>query len=58
VQLIQYWGDEKYYMGNLSCKLCGQITFDNKHINQRTGKKIPLDPETNEPHEVILQLYK
>jgi hypothetical protein len=24
--------------------------FDNKHISQRTGKKIPLDPATNEPH--------
>jgi len=36
---------------SLSCKLCGQpITFDNKHISQRTGKKIPLDVETNEPH--------
>jgi hypothetical protein len=27
------------------------ITFDNKHISQRTGKKIPLDPGTNEPHD-------
>jgi hypothetical protein len=25
--------------------------FDNKHISQRTGKKIPLDPTTNEPHD-------
>ena len=23
---------------------------DSKHISQRTGKKIPLDPGTNEPH--------
>jgi hypothetical protein len=30
------------------------ITFDNKHISQRTGKKIPLDPNTNEPHDVII----
>jgi hypothetical protein len=29
----------------------GQSTFDNKHISQRTGKKIPLDPGTNEPHD-------
>ena len=37
---------------SLSCNLCGQpITFDNKHISQRTGKKIPLDVETNEPHD-------
>ena len=37
---------------SLSCRQCGQlITFDNKHISQRTGKKIPLDPDTNEPHD-------
>ena len=39
-------------MSSLSCRLCGQpITFDNQHISQRTGKKIPLDPGTNEPHD-------
>ena len=39
-------------MSNLSCRQCGQpITFDNKHISQRTGKKIPLDIATNEPHD-------
>jgi hypothetical protein len=39
-------------MSSLVCRLCGQpITFDNKHISQRTGKKIPLDPGTNEPHD-------
>jgi hypothetical protein len=39
-------------MSSLSCRLSGQpITFDNKHISQRTGKKIPLDIETNEPHD-------
>jgi hypothetical protein len=39
-------------MTSLSCRQCGQpITFDNKHISQRTGKKIPLDVETNEPHD-------
>jgi hypothetical protein len=37
---------------SLVCRQCGQpITFDNKHISQRTGKKIPLDPGTNEPHD-------
>ena len=37
---------------SLVCRQCGQpITFDNKHISQRTGKKIPLDIETNEPHD-------
>ena len=39
-------------MSSLVCRLCNQpITFDNKHISQRTGKKIPLDVETNEPHD-------
>jgi hypothetical protein len=39
-------------MSSLSCRQCGQpITFDNKHISHRTGKKIPLDPGTNEPHD-------
>ena len=39
-------------MSNLSCRLCGEaIKFDDKHISQRTGKKIPLDIETNEPHD-------
>jgi hypothetical protein len=32
--------------------LCGErIKFDNKHISERTGKRIPLDVETNEPHD-------
>jgi hypothetical protein len=39
-------------MSSLACRQCGQpITFDNKHISQTTGKKIPLDPGTNEPHD-------
>ena len=39
-------------MSSLACRQCGQpITFDNKHISQRTDKKIPLDIETNEPHD-------
>jgi hypothetical protein len=39
-------------MSSLTCRLCNQpITFDNKHISQITGKKIPLDPGTNEPHD-------
>jgi hypothetical protein len=33
------------------CYLCGKpIKFDNEHINERNGKKIPLDAESNEPH--------
>jgi hypothetical protein len=39
-------------MSSLSCRLCQQpIKFDDKHISQRTGKKIPLDIETSEPHD-------
>ena len=39
-------------MSSLSCRQCGKpITFDNKHISQRTGKKIPLDVDTGEPHD-------
>jgi hypothetical protein len=37
---------------SLACRQCGQpIKFDDKHVSQRTGKKIPLDVETNEPHD-------
>jgi hypothetical protein len=39
-------------LSSILCRQCNQpITFDNKHISQRTGKKIPLDIETNEPHD-------
>jgi hypothetical protein len=39
-------------LSSLACRQCGQpITFDSKHISQRTGKKIPLEVETNEPHD-------
>jgi hypothetical protein len=39
-------------LSNISCRLCNQpIKFDDKHISQRTGKKIPLDVATNEPHD-------
>jgi hypothetical protein len=39
-------------MSSILCRQCNQpITFDDKHISQRTGKKIPLDPSTNEPHD-------
>jgi hypothetical protein len=37
---------------SLSCRLCGEpIKFDNKHISERTGKRIPLDVDTEEPHD-------
>jgi hypothetical protein len=33
------------------CYLCGKpIKFDYEYINESIGKKIPLDAETNEPH--------
>jgi hypothetical protein len=39
-------------MSSITCRLCQQpIKFDDKHISQRTGKKIPLDIATNEPHD-------
>jgi hypothetical protein len=39
-------------MSSLSCRLCGQpIKFDKKWVSERTGKRIPLDPGTNEPHD-------
>ena len=34
------------------CRLCGKpIKFDDKWVSERTGRKIPLDPGTNEPHD-------
>jgi hypothetical protein len=39
-------------MGSLSCRLCGQlIKFDDKHVSESTGKKIPLDVDTDELHD-------
>jgi hypothetical protein len=38
-------------MTSLSCRQCGKpIKFDDKHISQRSGKKIPLDVDTQEAH--------
>ena len=35
----------------LTCKFCEQsITIDYEHISQKSGKKIPLDPNSKEPH--------
>jgi hypothetical protein len=34
------------------CKWCdAEITFDDEHLSEKTGKKIPLDPETDKPHD-------
>jgi hypothetical protein len=34
------------------CRQCGKpIKFDDKWISERTGRKIPLDVDTEEPHD-------
>jgi hypothetical protein len=39
-------------MSSILCRQCQNPTkFDDKHISQRTGKKVPLGVETNEPHD-------
>jgi len=41
----------KHAVMTLYCNLCDEpIKFDDEHISERTGKKIPLDLETDEPH--------
>jgi hypothetical protein len=36
----------------LYCNLCEEpIKFDDEYISERTGKKIPLDVGTDEPHD-------
>ena len=33
------------------CRQCGgDIYFDNLHVSEKTGKKIPLNPETEKHH--------
>ena len=33
------------------CRWCdSEISFNDEHVSERTGKKIPLDVETDEPH--------
>ena len=37
---------------SLLCRLCGErIKFDDKHTSERTGKRIPLVVDTEEPHD-------
>ena len=39
-------------MSSLACRLCGQpIKFDEKYVSHRTGRKVPLDIDTEEPHD-------
>jgi hypothetical protein len=43
-------------MSSLACKTCGgPIKFDDKHVSQRTGKKVPLDVETGERYDCPAQ---
>jgi DNA-directed RNA polymerase subunit RPC12/RpoP len=43
----------------IRCRQCGhQIKFDDKRTSQRTGKKIPLDVNTNEPHNCPVSVWK
>jgi hypothetical protein len=38
------------------CRQCGKpIKFDDKWISERTGRKIPLDVDTEEPHDCPLR---
>lgn len=38
----------------LYCNLCEEpITFNDNHVSEKTGKKIPLDFDTYEPHNCI-----
>jgi hypothetical protein len=35
----------------LTCKFCDEsIIFDDYHVSQKSGKKIPLDPDNYKPH--------
>ena len=36
----------------LYCRYCDEeITFDDDHVSEYSGKKIPLDVDTMEPHD-------
>lgn len=38
----------------VQCNQCGEdITFDKYHVSDKSGKKIPLDPDTYEPHDCV-----
>ena len=35
-----------------NCQYCdAELTFDSEYVSERTGKKIPLDLDTGEPHD-------
>ena len=43
----------------LQCRRCGKkIKFDDKRVSQRTGKKIPLDVDTDKPHNCTYHQYQ
>ena len=40
-----------------SCKHCDEeITFSSEYTSPKSGKKIPLDPDTMEPHSCMESL--
>jgi hypothetical protein len=40
----------------LYCNLCEEpITFSDEYVSETTGKKIPLEPDTDEPHKCPMQ---
>jgi hypothetical protein len=40
----------------IPCRLCGKpIKFDERRVSHRTGTKIPLEPDTDEPHKCPMQ---
>jgi hypothetical protein len=43
----------------LQCRRCGkEIKFDDRHVSQKTGKKIPLDAKTGQRHDCPLLCSK
>jgi hypothetical protein len=46
---LEKWQMEEEHRQMTCCDLCDEpITFDDEHISERTGKKIPLDIDTYE----------
>lgn len=39
----------------LYCNLCDEpIKFSDEYVSERTGRKIPLDTDTDEPHDCLV----
>jgi hypothetical protein len=51
-RLLAATGGEQREKMTLYCNLCDEpIKFNDEHISERTGKKIPLHMDTDEPHD-------